>query len=57
MVYDGVFERFPNLHVATIEAGGGRVAEWINRLDYRFSYMDHTRKMARPASETFERNI
>ena len=57
MVYDGVFERFPTLHVATIESASGWVAEWIDRLDYRFSYMGHTMQMGRPASETFERNI
>lgn len=57
MVYGRVFERLPNLHVATIEAGGGWVVEWIDRLDYRFSYMGRTRQMARPPSETFERNI
>ena len=57
MVYDGVFERFPTLHVATIESASGWVAEWIDRLDYRYSYMGHTMQMGRPASETFERNI
>ncbi len=57
MVYDGVFERFPTLHVATVEAASGWVVEWIDRLDYRFSYMGHTCAMGRPASEIFERNI
>ena len=57
MVYDGVFERFPHLRVATIESASGWVAEWIDRLDYRFSYMGHTSQMKRPASEYFARNI
>lgn len=57
MVYDGVFERFPTLHVATVEAASGWVVEWIDRLDYRYSYMGHTCQMGRPVSETFERNI
>jgi len=57
MVYDGVFERFPRLRVATIESASGWVAEWIDRLDYRFSYMGHTSQMKRPASEYFARNI
>lgn len=57
MVYDGVFERFPRLRVATIEAASGWVAEWLERLDYRFSYMGHTTQMKRPASEYFQRNI
>jgi len=57
MVYDGVFERFPELYVATVEAASGWVVEWIDRLDYRFSYMGHTCQMGRPASEIFETNI
>ena len=57
MVYDGVFERFPKLRVATIESASGWVAEWLDRLDYRFSYMGHTTQMKRPASEYFARNI
>jgi predicted TIM-barrel fold metal-dependent hydrolase len=57
MIYDGVFERFPHLRVATIESASGWVAEWLDRLDYRFSYMGHTTQMKRPASEYFERNI
>jgi len=51
MVYDGVFERFPRLRVATIESASGWVAEWLDRLDYRYSYMGHTTQMKRPASE------
>jgi predicted TIM-barrel fold metal-dependent hydrolase len=57
MVYDGVFERFPRLRVATIESASGWVAEWLDRLDYRYSYMGHTTQMKRPASEYFARNI
>ena len=57
MIYDGVFERFPRLRVATIESASGWIAEWLDRLDYRFSYMGHTCQMKRPASEYFARNI
>ncbi len=57
MVYDGVFERFPRLRAATIEAMVGWVGEWLERLDYRFKYMGHTSKMKQPASEYFRRNI
>ena len=57
MVYDGVFERFPKLRVATIEAMVGWVGEWLERLDYRYQYMGHTSQMKRPASEYFARNI
>lgn len=57
MMYDGVFERFPTLRVATIEAMVGWVGEWLERVDYRYKYMGHTSKMKRPASEYFARNI
>jgi len=57
MVYDGVFERFPRLRVATIEAMVGWVGEWLERVDYRYKYMSHTSQMKRPASEYFARNI
>jgi predicted TIM-barrel fold metal-dependent hydrolase len=57
MVVGGVFERFPRLRVAPIEAMVGWVGEWIERLDYRYSYMGHTSEMKRPASENFARNI
>ncbi|HVA82200.1 MAG TPA: amidohydrolase family protein [Candidatus Binataceae bacterium] len=57
MVYDGVFERFPRLRVATIEAGSGWVAEWLDRFQYRYSYMGHTTAMKRPPGEYFARNI
>jgi predicted TIM-barrel fold metal-dependent hydrolase len=57
LVYDGVLERFPRLRVATIEAMVGWVGEWLERLNYRFTYMGHTSQMKRPASEYFARNI
>jgi uncharacterized protein len=57
MVIDGVFERFPKLRVATIEAMVGWVGEWLERIDYRYGYMGHTTQMKRPVSEYFARNI
>src|SRR5499433_4101236 len=53
---DGVFERFPGLRVVTVRVRQW-VAEWLDRLDYRYSYMGHTTQMKRPASEYFARNI
>jgi predicted TIM-barrel fold metal-dependent hydrolase len=35
----------------------GWVGEWIERLDYRYSYMGHTSQMKRSAEEYFHRNI
>jgi uncharacterized protein len=57
MVIDGVFERFPRLRVATVEAMAGWVGEWIERIDYRYQYMGHTSQMKRPIAEYFSRNI
>ncbi len=57
MVYDGGFERFPALRVATVEAMGSWVGEWIERFDYRYQYMRHTSQMKRPIREYFARNI
>jgi predicted TIM-barrel fold metal-dependent hydrolase len=57
MVVDGVFERFPRLRVATVEAMVGWVGEWLERVDYRYRYMAHTSQMKRPIAEYFARNI
>src|SRR5581483_10598884 len=57
MVYDGEFERFPALRVATVEAMGSWVGEWIERFEYRYQYMRHTSQMKRPIREYFARNI
>lgn len=57
MIYDGVFERFPKLRVATVEAMGSWVGEWIERFDYRYQYMRHTSQMKRPIREYLARNI
>ena len=46
MVYDGVFECFPRLRVATIEGASGWVGEWLERFDYRYKYMRHTSRMS-----------
>src|SRR5260370_37987082 len=56
MVYDGVFERFPRLRVATIEGASGWVGEWLERFDYRSKYMRNTSRTKRSASEYFARN-
>ena len=33
------------------------MGEWLERLDYRYSYLAHTSQMKRSASEYFARNI
>jgi predicted TIM-barrel fold metal-dependent hydrolase len=57
MVYDGVFDRFPRLRVATIEAMSGWVGEWLERFEYRYKYMKHTSRMKRSPTEYFIDNI
>ncbi len=53
MVYDGVFDRFPRLRVATIEAMAGWVGEWLERFEYRYKYMKHTSRMKRSPDRVF----
>lgn len=57
MVIDGVFERFPRLRVATVEAKSGWVGEWVERMDYFYQYTGKGTRMKRAASEYFTRNI
>ncbi|MGH7917613.1 MAG: amidohydrolase family protein [Candidatus Binataceae bacterium] len=57
MVYDGVFERFERLRVATIEAMAGWIGEWLERFEYRYKYMKQTSRMKRSPTEYFNRNI
>ena len=34
LIYDGIFDRFPNLRGGTIEQGAGWVVSWMHHLDY-----------------------
>lgn len=36
LVYDGVFQRFPNLRGGVIESGAGWVPDFLRRIDYAF---------------------
>ena len=57
MVYDGVFDRFPRLRAATVEAMGSWVGEWVERFEYRYQYMGHTAQMQQPIREYLGRNV
>ncbi len=57
MMFDGVFERFPKIRVATVEAKSGWVGEWLERMDYHFGYQGHHSQMKMPATDYFNRNI
>ena len=57
MVYDGVFDRFPKLRVGTVEATMQWAAEWLERFEFRYTYMGHTTQMKRSPKEYFAENI
>ncbi len=56
MIMCGVCDRFPKLRVAFLEAGGGWMAGWLDRMDRHFDDvgMNDTRLTARP-SDIFRR--
>jgi predicted TIM-barrel fold metal-dependent hydrolase len=57
MMIDGVFERFPKLRVATLEARVGWVPEWIELMERYCQYAMKGTKMKRPPREYFGTNI
>ncbi len=57
MMYDGVFDRFPQLRVGVLEARSGWIGEWLERFDYKYSYSGHTAPMKRRPSEYFAQNV
>lgn len=61
MVYDGVFERFPNLKGGVIEAGAGWAPEFLRELDLGFKSFGRTdpylKDMALKPSEQIRRAI
>ena len=56
MLTNGVFERFPRLRCALIEAGGGWIAYWLERLDDRYKIASQLRPMGEKPSFYFKRN-
>lgn len=61
LVYDGVFERFPELRGGVIESGAGWVPDFLQRLDYAFKSFGRTdpylQKMTMKPSELIRRAI
>ena len=56
LVYAGVLERHPGLHVAILECGGGWIAHWMDRLDeFSESYAWQLRHLSLKPSEYFLR--
>jgi len=44
MVYDGIFERFPDLRGGVIESGAGWVPDFLRRIDYAYKSFSRTDK-------------
>lgn len=57
MMVDGVFDRFPKLRVASIEAKSGWVGEWLERMDHFYFMKPKDAPMKRRASEYFTSNV
>ena len=57
MICGGVFERFPRLKVIFLEANGGWIVPWLERLDHHFEIFPwDVPQMKRKPSEYFKRN-
>lgn len=56
LVLGGLFERFPTLRVASVEAGCGYAAYLMDRLDEKFRYFDFSTKLRMRPSDYIRRN-
>jgi predicted TIM-barrel fold metal-dependent hydrolase len=57
MIFDGVFERHPELRGISMEHGGFWVPSWLRALDYTANLMKRLRKFAEPPSATAKRHL
>ena len=46
MLASGMFERYPRLQCAVLEAGSNWIASWLDRLDHKHRVMAHRRTQA-----------
>ncbi|ETW92963.1 MAG: hypothetical protein ETSY1_41325 [Candidatus Entotheonella factor] len=51
----GMFEKYPRLKCAVLEAGSNWIAAWLDRLDHKFRVMKHRTPGLRQPSEYFYR--
>lgn len=54
MVLSGIFEKYPKLHVAFLEAGVGWIPYWINRLDDEFEKRNEELPIKQPPSSILQ---
>jgi uncharacterized protein len=61
LIYDGVFDRFPNLRGGCIEQGAGWVVSWMHHLDYGLRAFKRTeeplRRLERKPSEYVRQHL
>ena len=55
MLTTGIFERFPRLRCAVLEAGSNWISAWLDRLDHKFEMAPGAYPLKLKPSETFRR--
>ena len=55
MLAAGMFERYPRLKCAVLEAGSNWIAAWLDRLDHKYRVMAHQTPIRMAPSEYFYR--
>src|SRR5205823_1663461 len=55
MLAAGMFERYPRLKCAVLEAGSNWIAAWLDRLDHKYRVMKHQTPIRMEPSEYFRR--
>ena len=55
MLASGMFERYPRLRCAVLEAGSNWIASWLDRLDHKHRVMAHRTPIRMAPSEYFSR--
>ena len=55
MLSSGMFERYPRLRCAVLEAGSNWIAAWLDRLDHKHRVMAHLTPIRMPPSAYFYR--
>jgi uncharacterized protein len=55
MLASGMFERYPRLKCAVLEAGSNWIAAWLDRLDHKYEVMKHQTPIRMPPSAYFYR--
>jgi predicted TIM-barrel fold metal-dependent hydrolase len=55
MLASGMFERYPRLKCAVLEAGSNWIAAWLDRLDHKYRVMKHQTPIRMDPSDYFRR--